>query len=80
MRAAMRARAMASLAALLAPGGRLLVICRGREPEEPLGELPWPLARADLAAFGGLGLAEASFDDVVTEDVRRFVIEYRTGG
>ena len=80
MRAEMRARAMASLAALLAPGGRLLVICRGREPEEPLDELPWPLTRADLAAFDGLGLVEASFDDVVTEDVRRFVVEYRVGG
>jgi len=76
MRTGARERAMASVASFLAPGGRLLVICRGRDPEEPLGELPWPLTRADLAAFGAYGLVEESFDDVVSEDVRRFVVEF----
>jgi SAM-dependent methyltransferase len=42
---AVRKKAMASLAALLAKEGTLLVICRGCSPEEPSGELPWPLTR-----------------------------------
>ncbi len=76
MRADARARAMTSLASLVAPGGRLLVICRGREPEETLGEVPWPLTRAELAAFARFGLVEQSFDDVLFDDVRRFVVEF----
>ena len=35
------------IAALVAPGGRLFVLCRAREAAEPLGELPWPLSRTD---------------------------------
>ncbi len=76
MRADARARAMTSLASLVAPGGRLLVICRGREPEEPLGELPWPLTRAEVGAFAAHGLREAAFEEVITDDVRRFVVEF----
>lgn len=72
----LRERAMASLASLVAPGGRLLVICRGREPDETLGELPWPLTRADLRAFAAHGLVERSFEDSVTDDTRRFVVEF----
>jgi SAM-dependent methyltransferase len=76
MRADMRLRAMASLAALVAPGGRLLVICRGREPDEVLDEVPWPLTRADLAELRAVGLVERAFHDAVTDDVRRFVVLY----
>ena len=76
MRADVRLRAMASLAGLVRPGGRLLVICRGREPDEHLAEVPWPLTRAELSEFGRLGLVERSFHDAVTEDVRRFVVLY----
>lgn len=71
--AALRARAAAAVASLVAPGGRLLTVCRSRpdgtpEPEGP----PWPLAKADLRAwFGGAGLAEASLHErQETEDDR----------
>jgi SAM-dependent methyltransferase len=79
MRDEARAQAVAAIASLIGPGGRLLVICRGREPDEILGEVPWPLTRAELAAFARFGLVEQSFDDVLSEDVRRFVVEYRIG-
>src|SRR5215831_1204375 len=39
--AEVRSRAMTRIAGLLAPGGMLLVICRGRSAADPPGELPW---------------------------------------
>ncbi len=77
MRPEVREGAIPHVAALVAPGGRLLVICRGRDATDALGELPWPLAREELAAFAGGGLVEWSVEDVVVDDVRRFVVEYR---
>ena len=41
---AWRKRAMEKISGLVAPGGTLLVLSRGREPIEPEGEIPWPLA------------------------------------
>jgi SAM-dependent methyltransferase len=72
---AARAAAVAALASLVSPRGRLLVLCRAREPEEPEGALPWPLTRAELDAFRRAGLAELeveSFLDRETPPVRRF--------
>lgn len=77
---ALRRRAQASLAGLLAPGGRLLVVCRGREPAEPEGQMPWPLTVAELAAFDGLGLARESFEDFLDDEdppVRRLRAVWR---
>lgn len=75
----LRVIGMQRIAEFLAPGGRLLVVCRGREPDDPIEGPPWPLERAELDAFVESGLAEASFADVVDrrDDARRFVIEYR---
>jgi SAM-dependent methyltransferase len=50
---------------LVAPGGLLLVIARGREPDDPEGAMPWPLTRAEIDAIAG--------DDVVLERVEDFV-------
>jgi hypothetical protein len=66
---------MEKTAELLSPGGVLLVIARGREETEPEGKLPWPLTRAELGAFEGLGLAQESFEDYLDSEeppVRRF--------
>ena len=71
----LRRVAMGKTAELLSPGGVLLVIARGREETEPEGKLPWPLTRAELAAFKGLGLTELSFEDYFDSEeprVRRF--------
>lgn len=80
-----RRAAMARLAELVAPGGSLLVICRGRDPEDPEGALPWPLTRAELQSLVAEGgLTEATFedylDDTETPPVRRFRCVYRRVG
>lgn len=70
-----RAVATAALAATVAPGGHLLVLCRAREPHEPEGQLPWPLTRAELDAFESHGLHPVSLEsflDAEDPPVRRF--------
>lgn len=63
----LRPQASRALARFVAPHGSLLVITRAREPHEPVGELPWPLVRAELEAFGTLGL------------VQRELLEFQSG-
>ncbi len=75
-----RAQAIAGLQRTLAPGGALLVVARGREPEEPPGQMPWPLTRAEVEAIAAPGLALVSFEDFLdAEDppVRRFRALFR---
>lgn len=70
-----RVRAAHALAATVAPGGRLLVLCRARDASDPVGQLPWPLTREELGAFADAGLAELSvesFLDSESPPVRRF--------
>jgi 2-polyprenyl-3-methyl-5-hydroxy-6-metoxy-1,4-benzoquinol methylase len=78
----LRATAIDSIASMLAPEGDLLVICRGREPEDDQGAIPWPLTKHDLARFRERGLTETSFEDFVdTEDdppARRFRVHYQS--
>lgn len=74
--AALRSQAMARVADLVAPGGTLLVICRGRDADEPADGPPWPLVRAELDVFRATGLEPQSFDDThdtANPPVRRFV-------
>jgi SAM-dependent methyltransferase len=64
----------------VAPGGTLLVIARGRKPEEPTGEMPWPLVRAELKNFEAHGLQQVNFEEYLDKEdppVRRFRAEYR---
>ena len=61
----LRPVAMRNIARMLAPGGSLLVVARGREPHEPDTGPPWPLTRAELGTFTGHGLRETAFEDVV---------------
>lgn len=75
-----RAAAIASLAPLVAPGGELWIIARGRDADDDPGELPWPLLRSELAHFTELGLVEHSFEDYLDDEtppLRRFVARYR---
>lgn len=79
---AARVVAARALASLVAPCGRLLVLCRARERDEPLGELPWPLTREELNVFRETGLAELTFEsffDHETPPVRRFRVVYERG-
>ncbi|MEO5821941.1 MAG: class I SAM-dependent methyltransferase [Vicinamibacteraceae bacterium] len=69
-----RHAAIASIASLVGSGGRVFVLCRAREADEPTGELPWPLTRAELGLFEAAGLRATSVDIVLDEapPVRRF--------
>lgn len=72
---AARAVAARALRTLVAPGGTLLVIARGREPSEPEGAMPWPLTRAEIDALAGDGLRLVAFEDFLDDEdppVRRF--------
>lgn len=74
-----RRAAWAQLGELVAPGGRLLVICRGREPDEPAPQIPWPLTKEELAPPPSLERVEwRDFLDREEETaVRRFLAVYR---
>jgi SAM-dependent methyltransferase len=78
--AALRAQAIGKIAELVKPGGVLLLIARGRNPEDDPGQMPWPLTRAELAEFLRAGLQEVSFEDYLDPHdpgVRRFRATYR---
>jgi len=77
-----RSRALRAIASTVGPKGRLIVLCRAREKQDPEGELPWPLTRAELDTFGGQGLTEVSVEDFLdreTPPVRRFLALYERG-
>jgi len=70
-----RPEAIQQIAAFVRPAGRLLAIVRGREPDEPAGELPWPLTRVELNQFLIAGLQEESFETYLDSEnppARRF--------
>jgi hypothetical protein len=75
-----REAAIGGVASLVAPGGRLLVVCSGRDPEDDPGRLPWPLTRDDLARFAGRGLVERRFEDVRDGGSRQFRVLYERPG
>ena len=80
----LRTAAMRQMAGAVAPGGTLLLVARGREPDEDPGALPWPLAKEELEEFIGSGLAVANFADSLDRSehppVRHFRVEYHRNG
>ena len=76
-----RQLALVRIAQTVAPGGMVLVICRGCDEGEDAGALPWPLTRGELGAFVTEGgFVEESFEDYEeAEDppVRRFRCVFR---
>jgi len=76
----LRGRAIHCISVFVASAGTLLVIARGRKPEEPKGEMPWPLIREELNEFTSHGLQEVNFEEYLDKEdppVRRFRAEYR---
>ncbi len=57
----------------------ILIICRGRDEQDPPGELPYPLTRGDLAPFGEAASFE-DFDDPFDPGKRRFRAHFRLVG
>ena len=77
-----QSEAIAHIARLVAESGTLLVVTRGRDATDDLGDLPWPLTKSRLGLFQESGLKEVRFEDFVDDEnppVRRFRIEYRRG-
>jgi SAM-dependent methyltransferase len=73
----MRERVIDAIAAFVAPGGKLVVVTRGRGDDEQPEMLPWPLSRKDLSRFEENGLKQASFTEMPDqEDGYRFVVEF----
>lgn len=71
----LRKPAMRRVADFVAENGRLFVIARARNEEDPRGEMPWPLTRRELNGFQELGLRQIlceEYDDQETPPVRRF--------
>src|SRR4030042_1621268 len=71
----LRRAAISHIASFVAPHGTLLVVSRGREPDDSQGEMPWPLTKAELTDFLRLGLREVSIEDYLDDGVppvRRF--------
>jgi ubiquinone/menaquinone biosynthesis C-methylase UbiE len=74
-----RAQAIPKIADLVAESGKLLVICRGREPEQPLTTVPFPLTQEELTGFKQAELNEINFEDFFDQEnspVRRFRVLY----
>ena len=77
--AEVRPQGMKTIARLVKERGTLLVICRGRNANEPAEELPYPLTKEELAYFEELGLKQVKFEDYIkpkNSSIRRFRIEY----
>jgi SAM-dependent methyltransferase len=75
----LRSKAIDSVASFVAPGGRLVVVCRGRDDDQELEQLPWPLSRRELARFTESGLTEVGFRAIwdAEEKQMRFLAEYQ---
>lgn len=76
----LRKIAIKRLTEYLAPGGHLILIARARNPNDPIGDMPWPLLRAELDQFKTEGLTEIYFEDYLDREsppVRRFQACYQ---
>lgn len=73
----MREQAIHCLAQFIAPQGRILVICLGRNAEDEAVNVPWPLTKEELASFSKAGLKEVAFEDFMDrQNTRRFRVMY----
>lgn len=78
----MRPQVIDAIAAFVKDVGELLVVTRGRENDEELDEIPWPLSRDDLSRFEQNSLRETSFTEMWSDDEepeRKFVVLYKKG-
>jgi SAM-dependent methyltransferase len=75
----LRNQALIQISQSLRVNGELLVIARAREPEEPEGNLPWPLTRGEFSEFERRGLKLVEWKDFIDDEVppvRRFCVLY----
>ena len=75
-----RARLVSVLPQLLRPGGAIVVVCRGRQPSDPLGQFPWPLIRSEVEGIAYEDVELVSFEDFMDDEdppQRRFLAEFK---
>ncbi|NMF63231.1 class I SAM-dependent methyltransferase [Brasilonema octagenarum] len=74
-----RTSALEKIASFVRPQGRLLIVARGRDEENPPGTMPWPLTKTELSedavGLNAISPLEDYFDNEVPP-VRRFRIEF----
>lgn len=76
--ARVRARAIAAVGRLVAPGGTLLVIAAGRREGEQVDGPPWPLTRTEVDAFAAGALALGHVEEIAApEGGLRWRAEFR---
>jgi SAM-dependent methyltransferase len=69
-----------ALGRCVAPGGRLFVYCRAREPEDSPGTMPWPLTADEVLGLAAEGLEIERFEDFLDDEqppVRRLLAVLR---
>ena len=74
-----RLQAFRALASLVKPGGRLLIVCRGRLEDEAESPPPWPLTPKELGSFETLGLRALplrQYFDKAEPPQRHFIAEF----
>lgn len=76
-----RPNAIECIGNFVVPNGKLLVVCRGRNHEDPCENLPFPLTQDELNRFKTTGLTQVSFEDFIdtleSGSPRRFRIVYQ---
>ena len=72
-----RREALLALPGFVAPGGTLLLIARGRDDDDPEGDLPWPLTKRELSTVAQLLTTESVEDYRDAEGHRRFRVTWR---
>ncbi len=73
-------KAIRAIASLVEPDGLLLVITRSRNESEEVGDLPWPLTRAEVLQIENEGLQIVQFEDYTDNEdppIRRFRIVFQ---
>ena len=70
-------QAFDALASLVAPGGKLLVICRTRGEDDEIKGPPWPLSRSEIMRFESLGLTARAFQSFTVTDKDRSIEHVR---
>jgi SAM-dependent methyltransferase len=76
----LRSKAIQAVASFVAPGGELVVICRGRDDDEETEQIPYPLSRRDLSGLQRAGLVETEFTESIDDEddgTRRFIVRYK---
>jgi SAM-dependent methyltransferase len=75
-----RSQVIDNIGSLVAPGGELLLVCRGWSDEQKEDNLPWALKREELEHFNQLGFSTVTFEDFLDyddPDRKRFRVLYK---